>query len=73
MRTGDSHYLVGSGIAMDVTDPRNPVIINDRLPGGEIGFNLPLRKWILIRSHTCCGAEPPWVRPCGSRVRSFRN
>ena len=54
MTIGDKRYLVGGGVIADVTDPKNPVIVNQRAPGGELAYNQSLKKWIVMRSESCC-------------------
>ena len=62
MTIGGNRYMFGGGVVVDITNPKEPVIINNRAPGGEIGYNQTLQKWLLMRPDTCCGAEQPWVR-----------
>lgn len=54
MTIGGNRYLVGGGVVVDVTDPKNPVIINEKAPGGELAYNQASKKWILMRSDSCC-------------------
>ena len=49
MTIGGKRYLVGGGAVTDVTDPKNPVVINDKAPGGQLAYNQSLKKWILMR------------------------
>src|SRR3989304_1175067 len=39
MTIGGNRYLVGGGVVVDVTDPKNPVVINHRAPGGQTAYN----------------------------------
>lgn len=79
MTIGGNRYLVGGGVVVDVTNPKEPVIINQRAPGGQLAYNQALQKWILMRAESCCessqdtvqgrkpnpGLNPPTNRPLG--------
>ena len=54
MTIGGNRYLVGGGVIVDVTNPKNPVIINQRAPGGQVAYNQALQKWVVMRSDSCC-------------------
>jgi hypothetical protein len=57
MTVGGNRYIFGGGMAVDVTNPRQPVVVNRRAPGAEIAYNQKLQKWILIQAHQCCSIE----------------
>ena len=52
---GGNRYLFAGGKVVDVTNPKEPVIVNDDAPNGQIAYNQSLQKWILMRSRSCCG------------------
>ena len=52
---GGNRYLFAGGKIVDVTNPKQPVIVNDQAPGGQIAYNQAAQKWILMRSRSCCG------------------
>lgn len=54
MTIGGNRYIISGGVIVDVTNPKEPVIVNDRAPYGEVGYNKVLQKWILMRSDSCC-------------------
>src|SRR3990170_2570607 len=54
MTLGDKRYLVGGGVIIDVTDPKNPVVVNQRAPGGQVAYNQALQRWVVMRSDSCC-------------------
>ena len=62
MTIGGNRYLVGGGVIIDVTNPKQPVIVNERVPGGEVAYNKALGKWILMQSNSCCGVNQEIVR-----------
>lgn len=64
MTVGDRRFLIQGGIPMgsvlDVTDPLDPVVVNeDAFVGRQIqlGYNKDIGKWILMT-----GAAPPLIR-----------
>src|SRR3990172_111482 len=59
---GGSRYLVTGGVVVDVTNPREPVIINQKSPGGEIAYNQALQKWVLMQANGCCISSQAVVR-----------
>ena len=76
MTIGGNRYLVGGGVIVDVTNPKEPVIVNQRAPGGEVAYNKALGKWVVMQSHQCCGVTVDQVQgkkphakiPPGTRV-----
>ncbi len=78
MTIGGNRYLVGGGVIVDVTNPEQPVIVNERAPSGELGYNKTLEKWILMQSNSCCGVSVDAVQgkkphpmlspPSGARI-----
>jgi len=57
MTIGDRRYLVGEGLVIDVTNPKEPVIVNRKAPRGEVAYNQAMKKWILMRTDSCCSRE----------------
>src|SRR3990172_7451032 len=57
MTVGGNRYIFGGGMAVDVTNPKQPIVVNRRAPGAEIAYNQKLQKWILIQAHQCCSIE----------------
>ena len=58
MTVGGNRYLFSGGVAVDVTDPKHPIVVNDKAPGGELAYNKSLQKWILMRADSCCNGSP---------------
>src|SRR3989304_2452300 len=44
MNIGGNRYLVGGGVVVDVTNPKEPVIVNQRSVGGQVASNQALQK-----------------------------
>ena len=62
MTVGGNRYLfLGPGV-VDVTDPENPVIINNESPRGEVAYNQSLQKWILMQANSCCSVTQDVAR-----------
>ncbi len=61
MTIGANRYLVGGGVIIDVTDPKNPAIVNPKAPGGELSYNQAMKKWIVMKSDSCCNCCTPDV------------
>ena len=59
MTVGGKRYIFGGGMAIDVTNPEEPLVVNSNAPpvGVEIAYNQSLGKWILIEAHQCCGVD----------------
>ena len=64
MAVGDRRYLFQGGIpkgsVIDVSDPLNPVVVNENAFDGrqiQLAYNAEIEKWILIT-----GAAPPLIR-----------
>ena len=59
MTVGGKRYIFGGGMAIDVTNPEEPLVVNRNAPpvGVEIAYNQSLGKWILIEAHQCCGVD----------------
>src|SRR3972149_2052298 len=62
MTIGSNRYLVSGGVVVDVSNPKQPVIINHKAPGGEVAYNQALRKWIVMRADGCCISRQAWVQ-----------
>lgn len=62
MTIGGNRYLLTGNAVVDVTDPKHPVIVNDKAPFGQLAYNQSLQKWIVMRADSCCLATQPVVR-----------
>jgi len=51
---GGNRYVFASGKVVDVSNPAEPVIVNERAPSGEVAYNQALEKWVLMQSNSCC-------------------
>ena len=71
MTVGGQRYLVGGNV-LDVTDPKNPVIVARNVPGGEVAYNQAMKKWILMRSDSCCSARQEYMQPGSQHPESVR-
>src|SRR3989304_3004220 len=58
MTIGGNRYLMVGGRVLDMTNPQQPVLVNERAPGGELAYNQALQKWILMRANGCCTGGP---------------
>jgi hypothetical protein len=47
MTIGDRLYLIGGCLVVDVTDPKQSVIVNQKAPRGELAYN-PGRRPVII-------------------------
>lgn len=56
--TGGASPQHGPGLVVDVTNPKQPVVINERAPRGDVAYNRALQKWILMALNS---SEPPGV------------
>ncbi len=57
MTIGDRRYVVGDRLVIDVTNPKEPAIVNRKAPRGEVAYNQSMKKWILMRTDSCCSRE----------------
>ena len=57
MTIGGNRYIFTGRKVVDVTNPEEPVIVNEDAPRGEIAYNQAMGKWILMRSDDCCGVN----------------
>ncbi len=49
MVIGDKRYLVGGRKITDVTDPKNPVVVNRNVPSGQVAYNQAMKRWIVMQ------------------------
>ena len=57
MTIGDKRYLIGGRLVVDVTNAKQPVIVNPKAPRGELAYNQAMKKWILMRVDSCCSRD----------------
>jgi hypothetical protein len=62
MTIGDQRYIIGRGTVTDVTDPRHPLVINNRAPRGQVAYNQAMGKWIVMQPVAFPVASQPYLQ-----------